>query len=141
MRWLDGIIDSMDVSLSKLLEISEGPGSLVCCSPWGRKGSETTERPNNSSNDLCVQTPFLSARIFQTLHIGPPLICCLLSCYSALKWGFSVGAFIGKGKMQLSRVISEKVMAPHSSTLAWKIPWTEEPGRLQFMGSRRVGHD
>ena len=32
-------------------------------------------------------------------------------------------------------------MAPHSSTLAWKIPWTEEPGRLQFMGSLRVGHD
>ena len=32
-------------------------------------------------------------------------------------------------------------MAPHSSTLAWKIPWTEEPGRLQPMGSRRVGHD
>ena len=37
--------------------------------------------------------------------------------------------------------ISEKVMAPHSSTLAWKIPWTEEPGRLQSMGSRRVRHD
>ena len=36
---------------------------------------------------------------------------------------------------------SEKVMAPHSSTLTWKIPWTEEPGRLQSMGSRRVGHD
>ena len=32
-------------------------------------------------------------------------------------------------------------MASHSSTLAWKIPWTEEPGRLQSMGSRRVGHD
>ena len=32
-------------------------------------------------------------------------------------------------------------MAPHSSTLAWKIPWREEPGRLQSMGSRRVGHD
>ena len=32
-------------------------------------------------------------------------------------------------------------MAPHSSTLAWKIPWTEEPGRLQSMGSWRVGHD
>ena len=37
--------------------------------------------------------------------------------------------------------ILEKAMAPHSSTLAWKIPWTEEPGRLQTMGSRRVGHD
>ena len=36
---------------------------------------------------------------------------------------------------------SEKAMAPHSSTLAWKIPWMEEPGRLQSMGSRRVGHD
>ena len=34
----------------------------------------------------------------------------------------------------------EKAMAPHSSTLAWKIPWTEEPGRLQSMGSQRVGH-
>ena len=32
-------------------------------------------------------------------------------------------------------------MALHSSTLAWKLPWTEEPGRLQFMGSQRVGHD
>ena len=32
-------------------------------------------------------------------------------------------------------------MAPHSSTLAWKIPWMEEPDRLQSMGSRRVGHD
>ena len=35
----------------------------------------------------------------------------------------------------------EHAMALHSSTLAWKIPWTEEPGRLQSMGSLRVGHD
>ena len=35
----------------------------------------------------------------------------------------------------------EKAMAPHSSTLAWKIPWMEEPGRLQSMVSLRVGHD
>ena len=35
----------------------------------------------------------------------------------------------------------EKAMAPHSSTLAWKIPWTEEPGGPQFMGSLRVGQD
>ena len=35
----------------------------------------------------------------------------------------------------------EKAMAPHSSTLAWKIPWTEEPGGLQSMGLLRVGHD
>ena len=36
---------------------------------------------------------------------------------------------------------SEKAMATHSSTLAWKIPWTEEAGRLQSMGLQRVGHD
>ena len=35
----------------------------------------------------------------------------------------------------------EKEMATHSITLAWKIPWMEEPGRLQSMGSQRVGHD
>ena len=35
----------------------------------------------------------------------------------------------------------EKEMETHYSTLAWKIPWTEEPGRLQSMGSQRVGHD
>ena len=35
----------------------------------------------------------------------------------------------------------EKEMATHSSILAWKIPWTQEPGRLQSMGSLRVGHD
>ena len=35
----------------------------------------------------------------------------------------------------------EREMAIHSSTIAWKIPWTEEPGRLQSMGSQTVGHD
>ena len=37
--------------------------------------------------------------------------------------------------------IHHQLLAPHSSTLAWKIPWTEEPGRLQYMGSLRVRHD
>ena len=35
----------------------------------------------------------------------------------------------------------EKAMATHSSTLAWRVPWTEEPGKLQFMGSQRIRHD
>ena len=41
----------------------------------------------------------------------------------------------------LGRDPLEKEMAIHSSTIAWKIPWTEEPGRLQSMGSQRVQHD
>ena len=42
---------------------------------------------------------------------------------------------------QIDMLKSEKAMALHSSALAWKIPWTEEPGRLQSMESQRVGHD
>ena len=40
-----------------------------------------------------------------------------------------------------SRLVMEKAMVTHSSTLAWRIPWTEEPGRLQSMGSLRVRYD
>ena len=46
-----------------------------------------------------------------------------------------------KGFKRCKDVSLEKAMAPHSSTLAWKIPWTEEPGGLQSMGLLRVGHD
>ena len=42
MRWLDGIIDSMDVSLSKLQEIVKDFQGLACCSPWGQKKSDLT---------------------------------------------------------------------------------------------------
>ena len=50
---------------------------------------------------------------------------------------------VGKVMSLLFNMLSklEKAMAPHSSTLAWKIPWTEEPGGLQSMGLLRVGHD
>ena len=46
MRWLDGITDWMDMSLSKLREIGDGQGSLVCCSPWGYKVLDMTEPLN-----------------------------------------------------------------------------------------------
>ena len=48
-----------------------------------------------------------------------------------------------KGKEQKERYthLNAESMAPHSSTLAWKIPWSEEPGQLQSMGSLRVGLD
>ena len=46
-------------------------------------------------------------------------------------------AWIGDKSVQAM----EKAMAPHSSTFAWKIPWTVEPGRVQSMGSLRVRHD
>ena len=63
--------------------------------------------------------------------------------------GFPVGSGVKNlPAMQETRVqflgwedLLEKEMATHSSILAWKIPWTEEPGRLQSMGLQRVGHD
>ena len=50
-------------------------------------------------------------------------------------------SFKQKEYFPLVSISREKAMATHSSTLAWKIPWTEEPGRLPSMGSHRVGHD
>ena len=48
--------------------------------------------------------------------------------------------WVGSGNWETIVFCLHLVMAPHSSTFAWKIPWTEEPGRLQSMGSLRVGH-
>ena len=49
--------------------------------------------------------------------------------------------FDSKHEFTPPTILLEKEMATHSSTLAWEIPWTEEPGRLQSMGSQRVGYD
>ena len=56
-----------------------------------------------------------------------------------LQDGLLVPTWLRIGTHQL--ILPEKAMAPHSSTLAWKIPWTEEPGGLQSMKLLRVGHD
>ena len=45
-----------------------------------------------------------------------------------------------QGHSSKASILQHSAMAPHSSTLAWKVPWTEEPGMLQSMGSLRVGH-
>ena len=99
---------------------------------------------------------FLFCVIFSLLLIGFLGICC------KLEEGLHLSGLILQSdemSLQLTLLISlpilfvslewiisfwnekYKAMAPHSSTLAWKIPWTEEPGRLQSTGSLRVGHD
>ena len=55
------------------------------------------------------------------------------------KFGSTLNLFVTIFSSLLG-IFSKKAMAPHSRTLAWKIPWTEEPGRLQSVGSLEVGH-
>ena len=79
-----------------------------------------------------------------TLHICPTDSCLSVSLgdrfQEPLRLQKSLDAQVPYIKWN-SIYVLEKAMAPHSSTLAWKIPWMEEPGRLQSMGLLRVGHD
>ena len=61
----------------------------------------------------------------------------VLLCEDTIVWGFpgDSGSIPGSGSSPGGG------MAPHCSALAWRIPWTEEPGRLQSLGSHRVGYD
>ena len=111
--------------LYSCLENLQGQRGLAGYIPWGGKESDTTEWL--STHDI------LNSRVHQ--HI--------ISLFS-LKWFFTCFAIQPFPSSQLYKLInnlSEKAMVPHSSTLAWKIPWAEEPGRLQSMGSLRVRHD
>ena len=71
---------------------------------------------------------------------------CMPSSGTAGSYGSSISSFLRNLHTVFNNSCTslhspEKAMAPHSSTLAWKIPWTEEPGELQSMGSLRVGRD
>ena len=83
-----------------------------------------------SVNSLCKTLCSFSGDCLLLQHAflhGSSVHKCIFSGYIQFKIYYTLG--------------SEKAMAPHSSTLAWEISWTEEPGRLQSMGSPRVGHD
>ena len=89
-RWLDGITDSMDMSLSKLWRDGEGQGSLEYCNPWGHKESDTTERMNNMGQkpaagllQACLCMPCQRAQplgTFVRVCTCPARIPCLRDC-------------------------------------------------------------
>ena len=55
MRWLDGITDSMDMTLRKDWELVKDRGGLACCSPWGLKESDMTEEMNNNPSIIQIE--------------------------------------------------------------------------------------
>ena len=76
--------------------------------------------------------------------IGPVSSICETKCHSVRKKRLRLMKFLFPNRkicVTTSSLIPEKAMAPHSSIVAWKIPWMEEPSGLQSMGSLRVGHD
>ena len=104
---------------------------------------------------LSLQGVILEKQYFYSLHKldngegdGTPLqYSCLADPMDGGAWWATVHG-VAKSRTRLSDFTFtfnfhalEKAMTPHSSTLAWKIPWMEEPGGLQSMGSLRVGHD
>ena len=108
------------------------------CSPWGRTELDTTERLHFHFSLSCIGE-----------GNGNPLqYSCLENPRDGGAWWAAVYG-VAQSRTRLKRLSSsssrrnliEKEMATHSSTLAWKMPWTEEPGRLQSMGSLEVGHD
>ena len=100
--------------LGQTSEDDEGQGGLVRCCPWGCKNSDTTGRLNNTECHM----DFSGGSVVK----NPPAN------------AGDAGSIPGEDPL-------EEDMATHSSVLAWRILWTEEPGRLQSMQSRRVGHD
>ena len=113
------------------------PWSLIDATAWDACGSPS-EFLLHSPKDPKVYTE----RVGITLENEKRK---LIAVFLSLQGNSSKMHFIGLLR-QLKYLVTpsayqEKAMTPHSSTLAWKIPWMEEPGRLQSMGSRRVGHD
>ena len=146
-RWtFVGKVMSLLLNMLSRLVITFLPRSKHLLTSWLQSPSAVILEPKKIKSDtvstvsssICheVMGPDAMILVFWMLSFNPTFS---LSSFTFIKRLFS------SSLLSAIRVVSsaylEKAMATHSSTLAWKIPWMEEPGRLQSMGSRRVGHD
>ena len=118
---------------------------LYFVTPWtiAHQALLSMDFPGNNTRVGCH---FLLQGIFPTQESNLHLLLARQILYHWATW--EAKDLVTKQQQQYDKVIQlfvyiflEKAMAPHFSILAWKIPWTEEPGRLQTMGLWRVGHD
>ena len=125
--------------LWKILKEMGIPGHLTCLFRNLYAGQEATVRTGHGTTDWFQ----IGKGVRQSCILSP----CLFNLYAEYimrKAGLEEaqpGIKIARRNINHLKYAAEKAMAPHSSTLAWKIPWTEEPGRLKSMGLIRVGHD
>ena len=98
---------------------SQGRGSLVGCRLWGRTELDTTEATSQQQQQQHVYWSSLVAQIVKNMPVMQET------------WIWSLG----------QEDPLKKGMATHSSILAWRVSWTEEPGRLQSVESQRIGHN
>ena len=123
----------------KILKEMGIPDNLTCLLRNLYAGQEAVVRTGHGTTDWC--------QIGNGVRKGCVLSPCLFNLYAeyimrnAGLEETQAGLKIAGRNFSNLRYAVEKAMATHPSTLAWKIPWAEEPGRLQSMGSRRVGHD
>ena len=137
---------------------SHGPRCLVGCSPWGSEELDTTERLSlHFTTKEEISTPLLLCPLLHpALFLLPSKHPLLTRAQTPLLWGSQspphpqpsppavTDTWLPRSQVRFGLSHSpplEKAMTPHSSPLAWKIPRTEEPGRLWSMGSLRIGHE
>ena len=125
---VDGISNSTDMSLSKLQEMVK-EGSLSCCNPYGRKESDMTSQLNNKQHNYKYFTYFFILFLVLKRKLQASLVAQIVKNLHAV-WETWVRSLAWEDLLQ-------KEMAAHFSILAWKIPWTKEPGRLQSMGLQK----
>ena len=136
----------------QLLHPYRTTGKTVALTRWTFVSKVMSLLLNMLSKLIVIKTPigYLYVKIWEleSLYILIYLLGKLFDCYYCLLTSLVVQKVKRLPKMQETRVWSlvwedplEKKMATHSSILAWKIPWTEEPGWLLSMGSQRVGHN
>ena len=106
-------------------------------SPYPSSGSSQCTSPKHPVS--CIEPGLATRFIHDIIHVSMPFSQIFPPSPSSTE---SIRLFYTSVSLLLSHIQGlEKAMAPHSSTLAWKIPWMEEPDGLQSMGLLRVGHD